>query len=163
MNRKKTLWQLLAIIMVVFLLVGCNTATIQPSNTPTPVPSTATIIPPTSTSSPVPPTATFTPVPPTSTATPVPPTEVPPVQIRLGPGKFGQPIWLEVITGDFQLVSGTTLETGSAIGVSENDLTFSPGLSIDVEGGAITLKGTSYPAGTQLTVDAQGNLISKGR
>jgi hypothetical protein len=106
------------------------------------------------------PTATYTPIPPTSTVTPVPPTRAPSVVIRLGPGRYGQPLWLEVVEGDY-MVTGATLWAGSAIDVAEDWLTFPPGLAIDVEGGDIVLKGTTYSQGTRLIVDAQGNLIPR--
>jgi hypothetical protein len=68
---------------------------------------------------------------------------------------------LEVVKGDYQLTSGATLRAGSAVGVSEDWLTFPRGLGIDVTGGEITLKGTTYPAGTKLIVDKQGNLVNR--
>jgi hypothetical protein len=110
-----------------------------------------------------PPTATLTPVPPAATLTPVPPTTAaaPSVMITLGPGKFGNPLWLEVVKGEYQLVSGATLRAGSAVGVAEDWLTFPRGLAIDVAGGEITLKGTTYPAGTRLIVNKQGNLVNR--
>jgi hypothetical protein len=110
-------------------------------------------------STPVPPTATS--IPPTSTITPIPPTKAPSVIIRLGPGKFGKPLWLEVIEGDYKLVNGATLLTGSAIDVAEDWMTFPSRLGIDVEGGDIVLKGTNYSQGTKLIVDTQGNLIPR--
>jgi len=84
------------------------------------------------------------------------------VLVRLGPGKFGHPLWLDVVTGNYKLTSGTTLLPGSSVGVSEDDLTFPPGLAVDVQGGTITLQGKSYPAGTKLLVNAQGKLVPRG-
>ncbi len=103
------------------------------------------------------PTATSTP---TNTPEPVLPTEEPVFSqiISLGPGRFGKPLWLEVIKGDYKLVNGTTLRTGSAISVYEDWLTFPVGLAINVVEGEITLKGTSYPPGTELVVNNQGRL-----
>ena len=97
----------------------------------------------------------------TSTVTPVPSTDAPSVVIRLGPGRYGNPLWLEVIEGNYTLVSGATLRAGSAVGVAEDWLTFPRGLAIDVEGGDIVLQGTTYPQGTKLIVDTQGNLIPR--
>jgi hypothetical protein len=102
-----------------------------------------------------------TPVPPTSTATPIPPTQALSVIIKLGPGKYGKPLWLEVVKGEYKLVSGATLLAGSATGVYEDWMTFLPGLAIDVEGGEITLKGKTYSQGAELIVDAQGNLMPR--
>jgi hypothetical protein len=149
MNIKQ---HVIAILVLVTSLIisGCGPGQLF-GPTVTPIP----------TSTPVPPTATFTPIPPTLTVTPVPPTQEPSVLIRLGPGKFGDPLWLEVVEGYYILTSGTTLLTGSAVGVAEDDMTFPPGLTIDVEGGKITLKGTTYPQGTKLLVDPQGNLIQR--
>jgi len=145
--KKPILSGCLAFVILMIMLSGCAPA-------PTPVPPTATYTP-------VPPTATYTSIPPTSTATPIPPTRAPSVIIRLGPGKFGEPIWLEVIEGEYKLVSGATLRTGSAMDVTEDWMTFPSGLGIDVEGGDIMLKGTTYSQGTKLIVDTQGNLIPR--
>lgn len=134
-----------AFVFLTVLLSGCAPAS-------TPVPPTLT---------PILPTATYTPIPPTSTVTPIPPTKAPSVVIRLGPGKYGQPLWLEVVEGDYKLVSGATLRAGSAIDVAEDWLTFPRGLAIDVEGGDIVLMGTTYSQGTKLIVDAQGKLITR--
>jgi hypothetical protein len=170
---KHSIVQVSILFLALLLISGCGFITIelvptstsisQPTSTFTPVPPTSTFTPalPTSTSTLVPPTATFTSVPPTPTDTTVPPTEAPSVLIRLGPGKFGSNLWLEVISGQYQLVSGTTLLAGSAIGVDESWMTFPTGLAIDIEGGDITLKGTTYPSGTKLIVDTQGNLIPR--
>lgn len=141
MNYKKPLWLILALMMIVLLLSGCSGTPIQ------------------STIPPVPTTEISTAIPPIPTVTPVPPTKTPSVLIRLGPGKFGKPLWLEVLEGHYKLTSGTTLTGGSAVGVSEDGMTFPPGLTIDVGGGKITLKGTTYPQGTKLLVDSQGTLI----
>jgi hypothetical protein len=88
-------------------------------------------------------------------------TPEPSVVINLGPGKFGQPLWLEVVKGDYRLTSGATLRTGSAIDAHEDWLTFPRGLVIHVKDGEITLKGKTYPAGTTLYVDSQGNLTER--
>jgi hypothetical protein len=143
------------------------------AGTSPPVMATSTILPPTPAATqpaadtpvptPVPPTATSTPVPPTAAPTSVPPTaaQAPSVIITLGPGKFGNPLWLEVVKGEYQLVSGATLRAGSAISVQEDWLTFPRGLGIDVTGGEITLRGATYPAGTKLIVNNQGNLVNR--
>ena len=169
MKKKHLIGQVSSLLLAMLLISGCGVLSSAPTSSPpptstfVPVPPTATFTPvlPTSTFTLVPPTATFTSVPSTPTDTPIPPTEEPPVLIRLGPGKYGSAIWLEVVTGQYQLASGATLLVGSAIGVDESWMTFPPGLTIDVEGGDITLKGTTYPSGTKLIVDAQGNLVPR--
>ena len=105
-------------------------------------------------------TNTPTPAPATNTPTPVPPTKAPTYShiISLGPGRFGKPMWLEVIKGEYKLVSGATLLPGSAIDVYEDWLTFPAGLAINVVEVEITLKGTTYPPGTELVVNNQGAL-----
>ncbi len=166
---KRLFVQVSSLFLAMLLISGCGILSSTPTSLPpptstfTPVPPTATFTPvlPTSTLTLVPPTVTFTSVPPTLTDTPIPPTEEPSVLIRLGPGKYGSPIWLEVVTGQYQLASGDILLAGSAIGVDESWMTFPAGLTIDVEGGDITLKGTTYPSGTKLIVDTQGNLIPR--
>ncbi len=129
------------------------TATAEATTPPTLVPATNT---PTS----VPATNTATSPPATNTPTPVPPTKAPTYShiISLGPGRFGKPLWLEVIKGDYKLVSGATLRPGSAIDVYEDWLTFPAGLAINVVEAEITLKGTTYPPGTELVVNSQGGL-----
>ncbi|MCS7287042.1 MAG: DUF1080 domain-containing protein [Anaerolineae bacterium] len=92
---------------------------------------------------------------------PTPMAKTPSVLIRLGPGKYGDPLWLEVVLGEYTLASGTTLLPGSAIGVFEEWLTFQPGLGIDVVDGAITLRGKTYPPGTKLIVNPQGELMPR--
>lgn len=112
-------------------------------------------------------TLTHTPTPvrllpsPTPTATPVPEAKKPLVLIRLSPGKFGKPLWLEVVSGNYELATGATLLPGSSVGVFEEWLTFSPGLAIEVVNGEITLKGKTYPPGTKLIVDSHGNLVPR--
>ena len=131
---------------------------VLPAATPTPGP-TATALS-TNTPTPVPATNTPTPVPATNTPTSVPPTKAPTYShiISLGPGRFGKPMWLEVIKGEYKLVNGATLLTGSAIDVYEDWLTFPAGLAINVVEAEITLKGTTYPSGTELVVNSQGGL-----
>jgi hypothetical protein len=85
-------------------------------------------------------------------------TPVPPVTIRLSAGKYGSPLWLEVVAGAYKLQGGTTLRTGSALGVQEDQLTFPPSLLINVGEGPVVLKGKSLAQGTSFTVDAAGNL-----
>jgi hypothetical protein len=116
--------------------------------------------------------------PPASTAVPVsteanvvPPTEIaatePPVApaagalIRLGPGKFEQPIWLEVLEGEYHLNDGATLLTGSAVGVNTEDLAFVPGLRIEIGESGLVLLGVTYEAGSSLIVDNGGTLVLK--
>lgn len=98
----------------------------------------------------------------TPTATIIPPTPEPTILIQLGPGKFGKSMWLEVLKGDYQIVGGTTLRTGSSIGVDEDWLKFPSGLAIDVVGTSVTLKGTAYPDGSKLLVDSSGSLVPRG-
>jgi hypothetical protein len=151
-NPKVIRFAALLIIMLVLLACGMFT---QP--TPTIVPPTD--IPPATA---VPTQVKATEVPPTSVPTEIPPTPEPSTSIKIGPGKFGKPIWLEVTNGEYKLTSGDTLLTGSAIGVSDNMLTFDPGLSIEVAEGGVTLKGTDYAAGTMLVVDASGDIVEAG-
>ena len=100
------------------------------------------------------------------TATPIPATVQPEVQptitIKLGPGKYTEPIWLEVIQGDYQLTSGATLLEGSAIGVYTEALTFPTGLKIEIADEGLVLMGVTYDGGTILTVDESGNLVAEG-
>jgi hypothetical protein len=109
------------------------------------------------------PEATLTPAEPTVTPTTVPPTATyeSSVIITLGPGRFGKPLWLEVVKGSYQITSGATLKTGSAMDVHEDWLTFPHGLAINVEYGDITLKGKTHTQGTKLIVDSQGNLVER--
>ncbi len=99
-----------------------------------------------------------TPVP---SATSIPPTPEPAALIRLGPGKFGKAISLEVLKGRYQISSGDTLLAGSAVAVNEDWLTFPPNLAIDIEGASITLKGVDYPSGSKLITDSSGNLVPR--
>ncbi|MBN2115423.1 MAG: hypothetical protein JW730_02570 [Anaerolineales bacterium] len=139
-----------SLLLITVVLISCGLLS-TPNPTPEPIQLTDT------------PEATLTPVPPTITPTPVPPTatDEPSVIINLGPGRFGKPLWLEVVKGDYKITSGATLKAGSAIGVSEDWLTFPSGLAINVEYGEITLKGTTYPQGTKLLVDNQGSLMER--
>jgi hypothetical protein len=102
---------------------------------------------------------------PTDTATSVPATAQPAAQptitIKLGPGKYKEPIWLEVIQGQYQLTSGDTLLEGSAIGVYTESLTFPTGLRIEIADEGLVLKGITYDGGTILTVDASGELVAE--
>jgi len=98
-----------------------------------------------------------------ATPTSPPPTNTPEpsVVINLGPGRFGKSLWLEVVKGSYQITSGATFKAGSAIDVDEDWMTFPRGLVIHVKDGEITLKGKTYPAGTTLYVDSQGNLTER--
>lgn len=89
------------------------------------------------------------------------PAQEPAILIKLSPGKFGYTMWIDVISGDYKLISGATLRAGSSAGIEESWMTFPTGLSIDVEGGNITLMGTTYPSGTKLFVNDQGDLIQR--
>jgi len=101
----------------------------------------------------------------TDTATPIPATAQPEVQptttIKLGPGKYTEPIWLEVIQGEYQLTGGTTLLEGSSIGVYTEGLTFPTGLKIEIADEGLVLMGISYDGGTILTVDGSGDLVAE--
>jgi len=81
------------------------------------------------------------------------------VVIALSPGKYEKPLGLDVVAGDYKLVSGTELWTGSSISVYEDWLTFPPGLVIQVEDGSITLKGKIYTSGTKLIVNQDGLIL----
>jgi hypothetical protein len=59
---------------------------------------------------------------------------------------------LKVVSGNYQVQSGTTLRTGSQIYVFEDVLKLPVGLMIDVGKGGVTLGDTSYPEGTKLYV-----------
>lgn len=100
-------------------------------------------------------------VPFTLAAASVSPTKTPSVLVRLGPGKYGKPLWLEVVKGEYKLTSGATFLAGSALGVSKDWMTFPSGLAIDVKGGDITLKGTTYSHGTKLLVNDKGELTPR--
>lgn len=171
MIKQKILLFAVGISFILFILVGCSGSSVEstllpsltsfPSSTtlpskPTSIPPTDTHPPPTQT--PIPATTTNTKIPPTFTVTP---TENPAVIIQLEPGKFGHPLWLVVIAGNYQLVSGTTLRAGSSIGIAEEGLNFTPGLGINIEGGDIVLRGKPYSQGTKLIVNSEGYLIQR--
>jgi len=71
----------------------------------------------------------------------------------------GKPLRLQVIKGEYKLVSGAELWAGSDLDVSEDWLTFPEGLAIDIGEDGIKLKGEVYSQGTRLRVDASGQLI----
>jgi hypothetical protein len=145
MRSKDVFSGLVVVVLLAILAAACSSAAAVPTATATPVPPTDTAVPPT---------ATFTPAPPTNTPEPA-------IIIKLSPGKFGDPMWLDVIKGAYQIVGGTTLSKGSSIGVSEDWLMFPVGMVIQIGEKDITLKGVSYPAGTEWIVDASGNLVQK--
>lgn len=70
----------------------------------------------------------------------------------------GKPLKLDVITGDYELVNGLTLQPGSSFWVHEDWMTFPSGLAIDVGEGGVTLKGKDYAEGTRLIVNDAGTL-----
>jgi hypothetical protein len=82
-------------------------------------------------------------------------------QIKLGPGKYGKPIWLEVVQGSYKLTTGTTLKAGSMLDVTESVLTFPVGLAIDISGGDVAIKGKTYSDGDQLVVGSGGLLTPR--
>jgi hypothetical protein len=148
--------RMMCLFLTVIVLLACGLfPTLETSSTPIPL-TTSPDISPTPESTPTLGLPTDTPTSPPPTITPEPA-----VVINLGPGRFGKPLWLEVVKGDYQLTSGATLMAGSAIDAYEDWLTFPRGLVINVKDGEITLKGKIYPAGTTLFVDSQGNLTER--
>jgi hypothetical protein len=145
--KKEKVLRSAGVIAIMFVLLACSVfSQVAPKvATPLPIAATVTVELPAS----------------TATATSVPATQEPAVVIRLGPGKFAEPIWLEVINGDYKLTSGTTLRAGSAVGVYTESLTFPTGLVIEIGEGGLVLMGVSYDAGARLTVDAAGNLVAE--
>jgi hypothetical protein len=152
--KKYTVARFTGLLAIMFILLACGMFT-----RPTPTTLPPTEIPATE----IPTQVKATEVPPTLAPTEIPPTQVPVTAIRIGPGKFGKPIWLEVMEGEYKLTSGDTLLPGSAIGVTDDMLTFEPELSIEVADGGAILKGIDYAAGTLLVVDASGNIIEVGK
>jgi hypothetical protein len=145
--KKEKLLRLAGLIGAMFVLLACSvfsSAAPTASVTPTEV-VTSTVELPAS----------------TATATSIPAVQEPTIVIRLGPGKYAQPIWLEVLTGEYKLTNGVTLLAGSAIGVYTESLTFPSGMAIEIGDGGLELMGVSYDAGTQLIVDSSGNLVTR--
>jgi hypothetical protein len=145
--KKEKLLRLAGLIGAMFVLLACSVfSSVAPtaSVTPTEV-VTSTVELPASTA--------------TAIATSIPAVQEPTIVIRLGPGKYAQPIWLEVLTGEYKLTNGVTLLAGSAIGVYTESLTFPSGMAIEIGDGGLELMGVSYDAGTQLVVDSSGNLV----
>jgi formylglycine-generating enzyme required for sulfatase activity len=111
------------------------------------------------------PVAAATPVPVPATAAAVEATPVSemaaPGRIRLSAGRYGKPLWLEVLAGDFKLVSGDTLLAGSAIGVQEDWYnSIPPGWLVEIGDGDIVVQGAARAPGTRLIADASGRLIA---
>ena len=77
-----------------------------------------------------------------------------PGRIRLSAGRYGKPLWLEVLAGDFKLVSGDTLLAGSAIGVQEDWYNIPPGWLVEIGDGDIVVQGVARAPGTQWVADA---------
>lgn len=146
--KKEKMLRLVGLIGAMFVLLACSvfSSTGPASVTPTEV-VTATVDLPASTA--------------TAISTSIPAVQEPTIVIRLGPGKYAQPIWLEVLTGEYELASGDTLLTGSAIGVYTEWLTFPAGMVIEIGDGGLELMDVSYEAGTQLIVDTSGSLVTK--
>ena len=147
MKNNKVL-RLAALLAALIALLACNMFS---PNTPTSAPeiiATTQVVPS-----------------PTDTAIPIPATAQPEIQptttIKLGPGKYTEPIWLEVIQGDYQIASGDTLLEGSAIGVYTEALTFPAGLTIEIADEGLVLMGVTYEGGTMLTVDESGDLVAE--
>jgi len=97
-------------------------------------------------------------VPPTTTSTPTEAPAKPTVVIRVSGPRFGKPLFVEVLKGDYQLSSHDIAREGSAMGLSVKDLTFPAGLEIDVQQ-KVTLRGKTYSKGTRLMVDSRGDLV----
>lgn len=97
-------------------------------------------------------------VPPITTPTPTVAPAEPTVVISISGPRYGSPLFVEVLKGDYKLSSGTTAREGSTMGLSVKDLTFPTGLEIDVQHD-VTLRGKTYSKGTKLIVDAQGDLV----
>ena len=147
MKNNKVL-RLAALFAALIALLSCNILTPNtPTNTPEIIATTEVIASPTD---------TFTPIPPTAQSEVQPTTT-----IKLGPGKYTEPIWLEVIQGDYQLTGGDTLLEGSAIGVYTEALTFPTGLMIEIADEGLVLMGVTYEGGTILTVDESGDLVAE--
>ncbi len=147
MNKNKVL-RLTGLIAVMFVLLACG---VFSQTEPTIAPSAS--LPPEE--------AVITTELPVSTATSIPATEEPSIVIRLGPGKYEQPIWLEVLSGRYQLAGGDILLTGSAVGVYTEALTFPTGMQIEIGEGGLVLMGVSYNAGTLLVVDEAGDVVAQ--
>ena len=70
-------------------------------------------------------------------------------------------IGLNVITGKYKLVNGTTLKAGSEMFVLEKWMTFQAGLKMDVGKGGITLKDKFYSDGTKLYINDSGKIVRR--
>ncbi len=149
--KKNIVFRSTGLIAVMFVLLACG---IFSQTTPTVVPATAPLPSETAIVTVELPAST-------ATATSIPATQEPAVVIRLGPGKFEQPIWLEVLSGRYQLAGGDILLTGSAIGVYTEWLTFPTGMEIEIGDGGLVLMGVSYDAGTRLVVDEAGDIVAQ--
>jgi ABC-type Fe3+-hydroxamate transport system substrate-binding protein len=147
----KNRWRLLTVIGGLLITVTLVFAACGGSSTTSGSTAATATTPPT-------PTATTSPTP-TATTPPTPTATVafaPSITLRLGPGKYGNKIWLEVLDGAYKLSSGDIAQAGSAIGVET--LIFYPNMLIQVAKGGVTLKGKTYPEGTKLVTDASGHL-----
>lgn len=139
----KKRWQLLPVIagllmVVASVLVACGGSSTSSGNTAAAPATTST------------PTPATTPTP-TPTAAPTPS-----ITLRLGPGKYGNKIWLVVLHGAYKLPSGDIATAGSSFGV--DTLVLHPNMLIEVAKGGVILKGKTYPKGTKLVTDASGHL-----
>ena len=70
-------------------------------------------------------------------------------------------IGLNVMTGKYKLINGTTLKAGSEMFVLEKWMTFQTGLKIDIGKGGITLKDKFYSDGTKLSVNTSGKIVQR--
>ena len=78
--------------------------------------------------------------------------------------QYGQSvIGLNVISGNYKLVNGTTLKAGSEMFVLEEWMTFQEGLHIDVGKGGIALKGDFYSEGEKLLVNQGGKTVPQSQ
>ena len=69
-----------------------------------------------------------------------------------------EPIKVEVLAGEFKLVSGMTARAGSSFAVQESWMELTPGLCMDIGPGGLDLFGERYEAGTRLMVRSSGTL-----
>ncbi len=111
------------------------------------------------TTMPAPPTTaapTTTTVAPTTTTTMADPDNL--ILLTANVAGASEPIKVEVLAGEFKLVSGMTAREGSSFAVHETWMELTPGLCMDIGPGGLDLFGERYEAGTRLVVRSSGNL-----
>jgi hypothetical protein len=84
----------------------------------------------------------------------------PTVVIRLSQGRFGNPLHVVVLEGEYRLSSRDIANAGSSIDVTEDLLTFPKWLGIDIVQD-VTLRGVKYSKGTKLIVNEEGDLVPR--